>query len=67
MDFAVGYIEKILQPHPLNEVEVRVRGSQLSIAVGKLDFRLDDLEVDPAEAYIFDAKLREARQKLAHR
>lgn len=64
IDWADGYVEKVLDPHPLQEVEYILAHDRLSLKLGRLRTNLGSLNVDPAEAFIFDAKFREAKNKL---
>jgi hypothetical protein len=66
MDWADNYVDKVLEPHPLSEVELRLAHDRLSLKLGRVTTNLGDMTVDPTEAYIFDfdAKFREAKAKL---
>jgi hypothetical protein len=68
MNFASGFVEKVFAPHPVAEVKIFVkgeRGDRLNVVFDKLTFNIGEVTVDPTEAYIFEAKLREAQEKAA--
>lgn len=63
VNFASRHVEKAWEPHPLADVDIKIKHDQISIKSGMIVYA-SDMKVDPAEAYIFDAKLREARESL---
>jgi hypothetical protein len=64
VDWASNFVEKLLEPHPLQEVEYVLAHDRLSLKLGRTSANLGSLHVDPSEAFIFDAKFREAKSKL---
>lgn len=59
-------VEKVFQPHSLKDVDLVLTHDRLTIKLGLLNMG-SDLDVDPTEAYIFDAKFRDAREALARK
>lgn len=70
VDKALGWagtmIARTFKPHPLSEVDLQVHGSRISLELPGFprNMNIGSMAVDPAEAYIFEAKFREARTKL---
>jgi hypothetical protein len=63
VNLATRAVEKYFQPHPLTDVELLLKHDRVDIKLGRLNMG-SDLMVDPTEAYIFDAKFRDAREAL---
>lgn len=63
VNMASRAVEKYFQPHPLQDVELLLTHDRVSIKMGRLNMG-SDLQVDPTEAFIFDAKFRDAREAL---
>lgn len=64
LSFASNQVERIFQPHPLQEVELHLQHDRLGVKIGHLHYDVGHLEVDPTEAFIFDAKFHEAKKAL---
>jgi hypothetical protein len=62
MNVASSYIDQALAPHPIAEVEFHLSGDELEVKFGHKMWQMTHVKVDPSEAYIFDAKLRAAKQ-----
>lgn len=61
---ASNFVKKVLEPHPLAEVEYIWNHDSLRLQLGRIKTNLGSLMVDPSEAYVFDAKFRDAKAKL---
>lgn len=66
LNFAGRAVERAFQPHSLKEVELKVKHDRVALQLGMLNIG-SDLEVDPVEAYIFEAKFHDAKQALERR
>ncbi|MFZ5817694.1 MAG: hypothetical protein ACOY93_20765 [Bacillota bacterium] len=68
INFASNIVDKVFTPHPVEDVKIFIRGEKgdhVEIKFGRLSHVLGKVKVDPSEAYIFEAKLREAQERLA--
>jgi hypothetical protein len=63
-DVAGRYMNKMSRAHPLSEVEIQLKHDHIRVKAGQTSFGFSALEVDPTEAYIFEAKFREAQKAL---
>jgi len=64
--FASRAVEKVLEPHALADVELGLQHDRVNLRLGRYNIGWD-LEVDPTEAYIFEAKFRDAKDALLRR
>lgn len=64
IDFASNYVNKILDPLPLQDVEYVLQHDQLALELKGNRVNLGALTVDPTEGFIFYSKFREAKNKL---
>jgi hypothetical protein len=67
VNMASNFVKKVLEPHPLAEVEYILAHDRLSLKLGRIQTNLGSLAVDPAEAFIFNAKFREAKAKVTNK
>lgn len=63
VNLASRAVEKYFAPHPLDEVELLLKHDRVVLKLGRINMG-SDLKVDPTEAFIFDAKFRDAREAL---
>lgn len=63
INFAGKAVEKVYEPHPLKDVELLLKHDRVEIRLGMMSLG-SDLLVDPTEAFIFDAKFRDAKDAV---
>jgi hypothetical protein len=61
--FATRAVDRYFAPHPLTDVELLFKHDRVVLKLGRTNMGAD-LQVDPTEAYIFDAKFRDAKEAL---
>lgn len=64
VNLASRQVERFWEPHPIDQVELLIKHNRITIKAGLINYGTD-MDVDPTEAFILDAKFREAREKLS--
>lgn len=64
--FATRAVDKVFEPHALADVELVLHHDRVVVRLGRYNIG-SDLEVDPTEAYMFEAKFRDAKEALLRR